>query len=136
MLGVAYKGLAFPLLWALLDKKGNSDTRERLALIDKVLILINALNIGAIVADREFTGRDWFKGLKQRRLVFVMRVRNNTRISSKGKTRSAHQRYDHLKIQEVYICPKRCVVFGLRLYVAVTKSKGGRTRRVALQRRA
>lgn len=34
MLGVAYKGLAFPLLWTLLSKKGNSDTRERLDLID------------------------------------------------------------------------------------------------------
>ena len=137
MLGVAYKGLAFPLLWVLLDKKGNvldktapigpvrSDTRERLALVDKMLTLVNAQAIEAVVADREFTGKDWFKGLRERQLVFVMRVRNNTRISSKGKTRSAQQRYDHLKPQEVYVCPKRCWVFGLRLYVAVTKSKEG-----------
>ncbi|CAN5895048.1 IS4-like element ISLpn9 family transposase [soil metagenome] len=125
MLGVAYKGLAFPLLWVLLDKKGNSDTEERLALVDKLLTLVAAQNIEAIVADREFTGKRWFKGLRERQLVFVMRVRNNTRISSKGKTRSAQQRYDHLGNQEVYICPKRCWVFGLRLYVAVTKSKEG-----------
>lgn len=125
MLGVAYKGLAFPLLWVLLDKKGNSDTRERLALVDKLLTLVDAEAIEAIVADREFTGKDWFKGLRKRKLVFVMRVRNNTRISSKGKTRSAQQRYDHLQPQEVYICPKRCWVFGLRLHIAVTKSKEG-----------
>ncbi len=54
-----------------------------------------------------------------------MRVRNNTLIGSKGRTRSAKQRYDHLRSQEVYVCPKRCLVFGLRLYVAVTKSKEG-----------
>ena len=125
MLGVAYKGLAFPLLWVLLDKKGNSDTRERLALVDKLLSLVDAQAIEAVVADREFTGKDWFKGLKERRLVFVMRVRNNTLITSKGKTHSAQQRYDHLGNQEVYICPKRCWVFGLRLHIAVTKSKEG-----------
>ena len=125
VLGVAYKGLAFPLLWTLLDKKGNSDTEERLALIDRVLTLVDARNIEAIVADREFTGKNWFKGLRERQLVFIMRVRNNTRVESKARTRSAKQRYEHLKPQAVYVCPKRCWVFGLRLYIAVTKSKEG-----------
>ncbi len=77
------------------------------------------------MADREFTGKSWFQGLKERKLVFVMRVRNNTLIGSKGKTCSAKQRYAHLRPQEVYVCPKCCFVFGLRLYVAVTKSKEG-----------
>ncbi len=125
MLGVAYKGLAFPLLWVLLDKKGNSDTEERLALLDTLLALVKAERIEAIVADREFTGKTWFQGLKQRRLVFVMRVRNNTLIGSKGRARSAQKRYGYLNAQEVYVCPKRCLVFGLRLCVAVTKSKEG-----------
>ncbi len=39
MIAVAYKGLAFPLLWVLLDKKGNSDTKERLVLVDSLLSL-------------------------------------------------------------------------------------------------
>jgi len=137
LLGAAYKGLAFPLLWVFLDKKGNvldktapsgpvrSDTRERLALLDTLLRLVEAERIEAVVADREFTGERWFQGLKERRLTFVMRVRNNTLIGSKGRTRSAKQRYDHLNAQELYVCPKRCWVFGLRLYIAVTKSKEG-----------
>ncbi len=125
LLGVAYKGLAFPLLWVLLDKKGNSDTDERLALLDTLLTLVAAERIEVLVADREFTGKRWFQGLKERRLVFVMRVRHNTLIGSKGCTRSAQQRYDYLANQEVYVCPKRCSVFGLRLYLAVAKSKQG-----------
>ena len=125
MLGAAYKGLAFPLLWVFLDKSGNSDTHERLALLDTLLRLVEAERIEAVVADREFTGKCWFQGLKERRLTFVMRVRNNTLIGSKGCTRSAKQRYDYLNSQEVYICRKRCWVFGLRLYIAVTKSKEG-----------
>lgn len=125
LLGVAYKGLAFPLLWVLLDKKGNSDTAERLALLDTLLKLVEAERIEAVVADREFTGKDWFKGLRERQLLFVMRVRNNTLIGSKGRTRSAQKRYEHLNTQQIYVCPKRCWVFGLRLCVAVTKSKEG-----------
>lgn len=125
LLGAAYKGLAFPLLWVFLDKKGNSDTAERLALLDTLLTLVKAERVEAVVADREFTGKAWFQGLKERRLVFVMRVRNNTRIGSKGVARSAQKRYDYLGTQEVYVCPKRCWVFGLRLYVSVTKSKDG-----------
>ncbi len=125
MLGIAYKGLALPLLWVLLDKKGNSDTRERLALLDTLLTLVEAERTEAVVADREFSGKCWFKGLRKRKLVFVMRVRNNTLIGSKGRTRSAKQRYDYLNTQEVYVCPKRCWVFGLRLCLAVTKSRDG-----------
>jgi hypothetical protein len=125
LLGAAYKGLAFPLLWVFLDKKGNSDTAERLALLDTLLTLVEAERIEAVVADREFTGQVWFQGLKARELVFVMRVRNNTLIGSKGRVRSAQKRYDYLSAQEVYVCPKRCWVFGLRLCVAVTKSKEG-----------
>lgn len=125
LLRAAYKGLAFPLMWVLLDKKGNSDTAKRLVLLDALLTLVEAERIEAIVADREFTGKSWFQGLKQRRLIFVMRVRNNTLIGSKGRTRVAKPCYDYLGNQEVYVCPKRCRVFGLRLYIAVTKSKEG-----------
>jgi len=32
MLGVSYKNVAFPLIFKLLDKKGNSNTKERIEL--------------------------------------------------------------------------------------------------------
>lgn len=125
LLGVAHRGTAFPLLWTVLGKKGNSDTEERLALLDRLLPHVPAERIEAVVADREFTGEAWFRGLKARDLVFVMRVRNNTLVGSKGVTRSASRRYDHLKPRDVYVAPKRCTVLGLRLYLAVTKSAEG-----------
>lgn len=125
LLGVAYQGTALPLLWTWLDQKGNSSTSERLALIDDLLEHVEAERVEAVVADREFIGQAWFRGLKARDLVFVMRVRNNTLVGSKGVTRSALRRYDHLKPRDVYVSPKRCTVFGLRLYLAVTKSTEG-----------
>lgn len=125
MLGIAYKGLAFPVLWTLLGQEGNSDSAERLELVDVLLKLLAPEHIEAIVADREFMGETWFKALKRRKLIFVMRVRNNSLITSKGKTLSAQRRYRHLKAQEVYICPKRCWMFNLRVCIAVTKTKEG-----------
>ena len=39
MLSVCYEGIAFPLLWKMLDKKGNSNQRERIGLIQKFIKL-------------------------------------------------------------------------------------------------
>ena len=125
LLGVAYRGTAFPLVWTVLGKKGNSDTAERLALLDTLLEHVEAERVEAVVADREFIGQAWFRGLKARDLVFVMRVRNNTLVGSRGVTRSALRRYGHLEPRDVYVAPKRCTVLGLRLYLAVTKSTEG-----------
>ncbi|MEX7495381.1 IS30 family transposase (plasmid) [Acinetobacter baumannii] len=35
MLAIVYRGIAIPILWTLLNKRGNSDTKERIALIQK-----------------------------------------------------------------------------------------------------
>jgi hypothetical protein len=125
MLAVCYKGIAFPLLWQRLDKKGNSNTRERLNLLDALLKLLPAHKIEALVADREFIGKAWFKGLKKRELTFVMRLRNNTRIGSKGSNKPAGKRYGYLAKGQSYVCPKGVWIYGLRLHLAVTKSQAG-----------
>jgi len=125
MLGICYKGIAIPLGWKLLDKRGNSSTTERLSLLDEVLAYLPASNIEAIVADREFIGKDWLKGLKQRKLCFVMRLRNDTIIGSKAENIAASKRYAYLSKGEHYICPKRVWIYGLRLNLAVTKSQEG-----------
>jgi hypothetical protein len=125
MLGLVYGGMAYPLLWTVLPHTGNSSTQERLELVDRLLKLINPDAIEALVADREFIGEDWFKGLKERRILLVMRVKKNTRITSNGCTRSAAKRYGHLGIGEVYICPKRCWVYGRYLFLSATRAPDG-----------
>ena len=125
MLGVAYKGMAFPLLWTVLPHAGNSNTAERLALIDRLLEILGHKDIEALVADREFTGEDWFKGLKERRISFVMRLRNNTLIGHKGRNKRASERYKNVKEGEVFVHSKRCRVLGARLCIAVTRAPNG-----------
>ena len=125
MLGVAHEGMAYPLLWTILPHAGNSNTPERLALVDRLLTLVHPTHIEALVADREFIGQDWFDGLKARQLRFVMRIKSNTRITSRGRTRTARARYAHLEVAEVYVCPKRCWVLGSRLYLTATRAPDG-----------
>ena len=48
MLGICYKGIAIPLAWKLLDKQGNSSTRERLDLLDEVLAYLAVSNIDGL----------------------------------------------------------------------------------------
>ena len=56
MLGVVYKGVVFPLLFAMLPKRGNSNSQERIALVDRFIKLFGKEVIESIVADREFVG--------------------------------------------------------------------------------
>ena len=55
-LGLAHQGTAFGLLWSLLPKLGNSNQLERIALMKRLLKLLPAQQIKALVADREFIG--------------------------------------------------------------------------------
>jgi len=69
----------------LLDKRGNSDTRERIALIQKFIDRFGKECIKGILADREFIGKDWFNWLLKNKLSFVIRIKNNTlTTNSKG----------------------------------------------------
>jgi hypothetical protein len=37
MLAIVYRGIAIPIVWTLLNKRGNSDTKERIALIQRFI---------------------------------------------------------------------------------------------------
>ena len=37
MLGIVHEGVAFPLLWTMLDKRGNSNSDERIDLLERQL---------------------------------------------------------------------------------------------------
>lgn len=80
MLSVVRKGVASPLLWTVLEKKGCSDTRERRELLDKYVQLFGKDSLSFVTADREFIGRDWFAYLMRERLPFRIRIKENIRV--------------------------------------------------------
>jgi len=65
VLAVVYKGIAIPIYWLLLNKRGNSNTRERIALLKRFIKHFGKTRIIRLLADREFIGKDWFAWLKQ-----------------------------------------------------------------------
>ena len=84
VIGFLYKDVFIPLVWKDLEKKGNSNTKERLALVDRLLSWWEYSEVVMpqlyIAGDREFIGFSWLKGLEKRKIKFVMRVRGNLKI--------------------------------------------------------
>lgn len=75
--GIVYKNIAFPVVWILLAKQGNSSTDERIRVMKKVLNLIPNHQIEHLLADREFIVKKWFLWLKQQKIPFVIRIKEN-----------------------------------------------------------
>ena len=59
MLAVVHDGVAYPLMFSMLPKKGNSNTKERIALLQRYIRLFGANSIDCLLADREFVGEHW-----------------------------------------------------------------------------
>ncbi len=105
ILAIAHNGIAFPIVWALLPKPGNSNTQERIALMGRFLRVVDAKDIKSFLADREFVGRDWFAYLQDKRIPFHIRVRQDALCDGwfnallffhrmpVGQSRSLHHRY-------------------------------------------
>ena len=96
MLGIVFKGIAIPIYWVLLDKKGNSDTSERIDLIQKWVARFGKSCIACIFGDREFIGGDWFKWLQAEEITFCMRVKkNHLTTNSRGEEVKIKESSDH-----------------------------------------
>ena len=52
-LAVIYRGIAFPILISMLNKRGNSHTPERIGLINRYIALFGYETVDCLLADRE-----------------------------------------------------------------------------------
>ncbi len=59
MLGVVHDGVADPLIWEMLEKKGNSHSEERMDLLPRFDKIFPDAQIAYICGDREFVGKQW-----------------------------------------------------------------------------
>ena len=82
MVGLACKGIAFPVLWDVLSKEGSSSTEERKVLFERFLRLVEPDQIRAFVVDRKFIGQEgWLGFLFDRDVPFVIRIRSSRRVA-------------------------------------------------------
>jgi Transposase DDE domain len=91
-LTVHYQGVGIPILFELLDKKGNSNSDERCELMDKFVALFGAERICSLTADREFVGDMWFDYLIDKKIPFFLRLKKSHRLTLGG----IHYRIDDI----------------------------------------
>jgi len=118
-LAVAHQGAAVPLLWTLLDKKGNSNTAERIEILKRFLRLFGRERIQCLTGDREFVGKQWMAFLLQEHIPFRLRIKANHLVTTaKGSpTRAAHL-FGHLSPHYYSILRSRRRIWGHDLYIA------------------
>ncbi|MDP0562864.1 MAG: hypothetical protein QS721_11285 [Candidatus Endonucleobacter sp. (ex Gigantidas childressi)] len=59
VVSAAWQGTSIPIVWECLDKKrGNNNTYERIAVMERVLNLIPIKRIDNLLAEREFIGHE------------------------------------------------------------------------------
>ncbi|WP_257282234.1 IS4 family transposase [Endozoicomonas sp. ISHI1] len=86
-LAINYKGMAIPILWTLLSKKGCSNTTERIELLQRFQKIFPEQAIQRLLMDRESKGRRWLKFLVNGNWPFCIRVPNNTWVPNKHQNR-------------------------------------------------
>src|SRR5215213_4015094 len=82
VIGVAYKGVALPVLWRVLEKKGCASTEEKLEVVGRFVRLFGAESIEFLAADREFADRKLFRYLRAAGIDFRIRVKRNALVAN------------------------------------------------------
>lgn len=119
VIGIAYRGVAFPVLWTVLEKKGCSDTTERIELVKEFGRIFGYHSIAYLCADREFIGKDWFAWLRSQEVDFRIRVRENTKvINGRGQLVAIHRLFRSHRIGEPLVLERARAIWGLPLFVS------------------
>ena len=127
MLGIAYEGVAFPLLFSMLDKRGNSNTKERIALLDRFMKLFGQECIASLMADREFVGEQWLTYLNYHHIKYYIRIRNNFKVflPRKNDTLKAFWLFNSSKINEFIVYNHIVKVNNQYCYLSGAKLRNG-----------
>ena len=59
MLGIPKHGLAIPIIWETLPKKGSSQTTKQINVMEKFAALLGKERVAYLTGDREFLGKQW-----------------------------------------------------------------------------
>jgi hypothetical protein len=118
VLGIAYKGIAFPILWIPLPKRGSSNTAERIELIDRFIRIFGITKIKCLTADREFIGQEWFGYLLNKLILFRIRIHENFLVTNaRGIPVPAKRLFRGLRPGEWRVLKGKRMVLGHELFI-------------------
>ena len=124
-LAVVYQGVAIPILFSMLDKRGNSHTNERIRIINRYIELFGIQTIDCLLADREFVGEYWVKYLNNSRIEYYIRIRENFYVDDPrtGNRFKAFWAFNDLKCGECRFLHRIHRVNGQLCYLSASKVK-------------
>jgi hypothetical protein len=125
VLAIVYQGVAFPILFKMMPKFGNSSTRERIDLIQRYIELFKIDTIDCLLADREFVGDHWLAYLNNKRIQYHIRIRENfwVNMPRNGHRVKASWLFNHLKINQYEFLRGIVSVNGQLCYLSASKIK-------------
>lgn len=125
-LGIIHEGVAFPVLWAMLDKQGNSNTEERVGFLEKFYKIFPNAQVAFIAADREFLGKAWVRYLRlEPSIPFRIRIRETDLIERAGRALQAKVVFAHLQRQGSQLLCGQCRVWGQPVFVGALRLADG-----------
>ena len=121
-LGVIYDGMAFPVVYTMMDKRGNSNTQERIDLVNRFKRIAGDNSIAHLMADREFVGNEWLGYLNTCGIHYHLRIRENFYVSRHGNTFKAYWLFNDLRLGEskhldgiYYVNGQACYLSGSKI---------------------
>ena len=118
VVGIVYKAIAFPIVWVSLNKQGNSNTNERIDIMNRFIDIFGIAKINCLTADREFIGQHWFGYLLERSIHFRSRIRDNFQVTNaKGQPVSVKTLFRDLRPGKYKVLRGQRRVLGHKLFV-------------------
>ena len=125
-LGIVHQGVAFPILWWRLDKRGNSNSDERMRLLETFTQRFPTAKVNYLCADREFIGQAWVRYLLlEPSLAFRLRIRSSDLIEHDGKVLTARVVFAHLQGGQSQRLTGSCQVWGYPVAVEALRLNDG-----------
>jgi hypothetical protein len=120
-LTIVADGVGLPILWTMLDKRGNSNQEERKLLIIRYIRLFGLDSIDCIIADREFIGQQWFEFLISNPVKFYVRIRENLTVLKKGQELKVFWLFNNLALNTTRQLDKPILIGGQWVYLTGMK---------------
>ncbi len=123
MLSIVYKGIAIPIFWDLLDKRGNSNATERKELLNKFIHCFGIDKIEYVLADREFVGKEWFTYLNDMGIKFCIRIKKNNLVNNtKGDMVQVQTLFRNVNKYECFINLRTVTVDGCKVKLSAKRN--------------
>jgi hypothetical protein len=84
VLSLAHGDVCIPLFWRVLDKAGNSNTTERIDLMQVFRATFPNQPVASLTGDREFIGNAWIEWLQQAGIPHFLRLREDMQVFNDG----------------------------------------------------